>query len=59
MDIINDIKIVELKVNSPMILGHHRLPKTDKFLREKYEQKYSVLIYDDITIEKRRQYDGE
>jgi hypothetical protein len=37
-----------------MILGHHRLPKTDKFLREKYEQKYSVLVYDDINIEKRR-----
>ncbi|TNV86648.1 hypothetical protein FGO68_gene9886 [Halteria grandinella] len=59
MEIINEIKIVELKVNSPMILGIHRLPKTNSFLREKYEQKYSVLIYDDIIIEKRRKYDGD
>ena len=36
-DLINDIKIVEIKVNSPIIVVHHRLPKTGKFLREDYE----------------------
>jgi len=52
-DLVNDIKLVEVKVNSALIVGHYKHPKTREFLGEKYEKKYSILVCDDILIEKR------
>lgn len=43
-NIIKDIVIKKVDLNTPVLLRNHKLPKTNKFFREKFEEKFDVMI---------------
>lgn len=49
-DLLSEVKIEKITVNTPILMRDHRMPKSGKFLREKYEDKFEVNITDNVSV---------